>query len=52
VLGFNKSGKEVARIQVEQPIYIRPANGAPGSDTELTLIGLGRSSARSKWFEG
>src|SRR5205085_6794276 len=25
VLGFNKSGKEVARIQVEEPIYIRPA---------------------------
>jgi len=23
VLGFNKSGKEVARIQVEEPIYIR-----------------------------
>src|SRR6188768_4271231 len=25
VLGFNKSGKEVARIQVEEPIYVRPA---------------------------
>src|SRR5438309_794610 len=25
VLGFNQSGKEVARIQVEEPIYIRPA---------------------------
>src|SRR5919201_564134 len=25
VLGFNKSGKEVARIQVEETIYIRPA---------------------------
>jgi len=25
VLGFNKSGKEVARVQVEEPIYIRPA---------------------------
>ena len=25
VLGFNKSGKEIARIQVEEPIYIRPA---------------------------
>ncbi|GAB1723299.1 MAG: hypothetical protein NTNFB01_21950 [Nitrospira sp.] len=25
VLGLNKSGKEVARIQVEEPIYIRPA---------------------------
>ena len=25
VLGFNKSGKEIVRIQVEEPIYIRPA---------------------------
>src|SRR5438034_340922 len=25
VLAFNKSGKEVVRIQVEEPIYIRPA---------------------------
>jgi nitrate reductase beta subunit len=25
LLGFNKSGKEVARIQVEEPIYIRRA---------------------------
>ena len=25
VVGFNKSGKEVARGQVEEPIYIRPA---------------------------
>ena len=24
-LGFNKSDEEVARIQVEEPIYIRPA---------------------------
>ena len=25
VFGFNKSGKEIVRIQVEEPIYIRPA---------------------------
>src|SRR3989338_5934576 len=25
VLAFNKSGKEIVRIQVEEPIYIRPA---------------------------
>ena len=25
VLGFNMSGKEVARIQIEEAIYIRPA---------------------------
>src|SRR5207302_1407891 len=25
VLGFNKSGKEIVRIQVEEPIYVRPA---------------------------
>ncbi|MDH5429881.1 MAG: nitrate oxidoreductase subunit beta, partial [Nitrospirota bacterium] len=25
VLGFNKSGKEAVRQQVEEPIYIRPA---------------------------
>jgi hypothetical protein len=30
VLGFNKSGKEVARIQVEEPIYIRPLNASIG----------------------
>src|SRR5437867_10900596 len=29
VLSFNKSGKEVVRIQVEAPIYIRPAERAP-----------------------
>jgi len=28
VLAFNKSGKEVVRIQVEEPIYIRPAERA------------------------
>ena len=28
VLGFNKSGKEAVRQQVEEPIYIRPAERA------------------------